>query len=383
MVIRKSKIKIEELINRLYTESNEYSKIFNNLESLLKLHRGIKINGLILISKEDLPSILKSWKFKDFNLKVTQLSKDIFHYTLMKSNKDEKLSLTGEFLLFKYEPLNNLYIVITHEKFRFFNNVMLRYFNLFYPLISRPFIDTAYMRVLLENFESTLENEKIRVSRCVTKNWIRNAGAKKKVGSDIQYTDLPFREVFEKVAENEEWIKSIDFNFVLEISKDDILQSEPSSYPKVYKLFRDTRFQCGYNFTLFYQRIVEGLANKTAKSYEFFDNRSRVKEDHFAVKPLAIIYDIGLFKDKKQNIRLIEALKSLKKSSISVIHANPYLHLSYLDYRDGSSCDIWVLSENKISIIPQIRSTPAALERLCECIFTGFREGQIKDLKGE
>jgi hypothetical protein len=239
------------------------------------------------------------------------------------------------------------------------------------------------MKVLLETYESNLKNEKIRVSRCVTKNWIRNVNAKKKVGSDIQYTDLPFREVFDNVSENEEWIKSIDFNVVAETSKDTTPINEHLFHSKFYKLFRDTRFQCSFNFTLFYQRMVEGIANKAAESFELFDNRSRIQEENFAVKPLAIIYDVGIFKDKKQNIRLIEALKSLKNSSISVIHANPYLHVSYLDYRDGSSCDIWVLSENKISIIPQIRSTPAALERLCECIFTGFREGIIKDFKGE
>ena len=348
----------------------------------MNLNKGVKINGLILTSKEDIINVLKNWHFKEFDLSNKQLGKDIFHFTLTRKHKEEKLILRGEFLLFKYSPQNNIYVVVTHENFRFFNNALVRYFNLFYPLISRPFIDTAYMKVLLETYESNLKFEKIRVSRCVTKNWIRNINAKKKVGSDIQYTDLPFREVFDKVSENEEWIKSIDFNLVAETSKD-IAMDNHVFHQKVYKLFRDTRFQCSFNFTLFYQRMIEGIANKAAESFELFDNRSRIQEENFAVKPLAIIYDVGIFKDKKQNIRLIEALKSLKNSSISVIHANPYLHVSYLDYRDGSSCDIWVLSENKISIIPQIRSTPAALERLCECIFTGFREGIIKDFKGE
>ena len=382
MAPSKTKIKIEDLIHNFYRHSNEYSKIFKNLDELLSLNKGIKINGLILTSKEDVIGVFKKWSFKEFTLNCEQVGNDIFHFTLLRKHKDEKLNLKGDFLLFKYSPQNNIYIVVTHENYRFFNTAMIRYFNLFYPLISRPFIDTSYMRILLEGYESVLKNEKIRVSRCVTKNWIRNINAKKKVGSDIQYTDLPFRDVFDKVSENEEWIKSIDFNFVTESSKDEIIVIQNYHQLKFYKLFRDTRFQCSYNFTLFYQRMIEGIANKAAESFELFDNRSRVKEDNFATKPLAIFYDVGIFKDKKQNFRLIEALKSIKNSSISVIHANPYLHVSYVDYRDGSSCDIWVLSENKISIIPQIRSTPAALERLCECIFTGFREGLIKDFRG-
>jgi hypothetical protein len=383
MVAIKSKIKVEEKINNFYKTSNEYSKIFKNLDDLLNLNKGIKINGLILSSKENLITLLKNWSFKDFILRSEQVGTDIFHFTLIRKHKEDKFILRGDFLLFKYSPQNNIYIVLTHENYHFFNQALIRYFNLFYPLISRPFIDTSYMRVLLETYESNLKNEKIRVSRCVTKNWIRNINAKKKVGSDIQYTDLPFRDVFDKVSENEEWIKSIDFNLVAESPKDAINIIQLSPHQKFYKLFRDTRFQCSFNFTLFYQRMIEGIANKAAESFELFDNRSRIKEENFATKPLAIFYDAGIFKDKKQNFRLIEALKGIKNSSISVIHANPYLHVSYVDYRDGSSCDIWVLSDNKISIIPQIRSTPAALERLCECIFTGFREGIIKDFRGD
>lgn len=382
MVQHKPKIKLEDLIQKFYDESNEYSKIFKNLDILLSINKGVKINGLILTSKEDIISIFKNWHFKEFDLHYDQLSEDIFHFTLVRKHNDEKLVLKGDFLLFKYSPQNNVYVVVTHENYRFFNHALTRYFNLFYPLISRPFIDTAYMKILLETYESNLRFEKIRVSRCVTKNWIRNIDAKKKVGSDILYTDLPFREVFDKVAENEEWIKSIDFNLVIESSKDVPLDIHVFQ-SKFYKLFRDTRFQCNFNFTLFYQRIIEGIANRAAESFALFDNRSRVQEENYTVKPLAIVYDVGIFKDKKQNIRLVEALKSIKNSSISVMHANPYLHVSYLDYRDGSSCDIWVLSENKISILPQIRATPAALERLCESIFTGFREGIIKDFKGE
>ena len=239
------------------------------------------------------------------------------------------------------------------------------------------------MRILLETYESNLKNEKIRIPRCVTKNLITNLNARKKVGSDIIYTDLPFRELFDKVAENDGWVKSLDFDLVFENSKDSIDSFQFFPHQKIYKIFRETSFQCSYNFTLFYQKIVERMANKAAESFELLDNRERIKEENYATKPFAILYNVEIFREKSQNRRLIDTLKNIRNSSISVLHANPYFHASYVDYLDGSSCDIWVLSNNRISIIPQIRSTPAALERLCENIFTGFREGKYLEKNGD
>ncbi len=368
------KLKIEDLITNLYENSNSDTLLFKNIDNILSRDKGVKINGLLLTSKEDIIKIFDSYKFFDFSWKYKSLGSDIYHFTLTKKVKKDNSLIQGDFLLFKYKPQNNIYLVITHGNYHFFKNGLIRLLNKFYPLISRPYIDTAFMRLLLETYESKLKNEKIWITRCVTK---------KIIGSDIHYTDLPFRDVFDKVLENEEWVKSIDFNLVFQSSKDTIYSEQPLMDHKFFKLFRDTRFQCNYDFTIFYQRLIEGMANKAAESFELFDKRERIKEENFTTKPLAIVYDISVFKDKNQNKILINALKKIKNSSVSVLHANPYLHVSYVDYNDGSSCDIWVLSENKISIIPQIRSTPAALERLCENIFTGFREGIVKDVRSQ
>lgn len=368
------RLKTEELITNLYENSITDKQLFKNIDNFLNRDSCLKINGLLLTSKDDIIEIFRSHKFFEFNWKHKLLGSDIYHFTLVKKVKKDNSFIKGDFLLFKYKPQKNIYIVITHENYRFFKNGLIPFLNKFYPLISRPYIDTAFMRLLLETYESKLISEKIWITRCVTK---------KAIGSDIHYTDLPFREVFDKVIENDEWIKSIDFNLVFQSSKDTINLKQPSMNHKFYKLFRDTRFQCNYNFSVFYERLIEGMANKVTESFELFDNRERIKEENFSLKPLAIIYDVGIFKDKNQNKHLIDALKKIKNSSVSVLHANPYLHVSYVDYNDGSSCDIWVLSENKISIIPQIRSTPAALERLCEHIFTGFREGVVKDFRSQ
>ena len=87
-----------------------------------------------------------------------------------------------------------------------------------------------------------------------------------------------------------------------------------------------------------------------------------------------------MFKDVKQNKRLIKAISELPKSTYTLYHGNPYVHASLVDYYDGSSYDIWVLSEDKITIVPQIKASFSSMSRLCEHIFKKFREGEIKEM---
>ena len=121
------------------------------------------------------------------------------------------------------------------------------------------------------------------------------------------------------------------------------------------------------------------IVNKAINDKELLSNRQRKKEENFKPKPIVIEYKIDIFRDKNQNRRLIEVLQGIPYSSLSVAHANPYLNCSFVDFKDGSSYDIWILSNNEITIIPQMRSTYASIERLSHHIFIGLREGLIKD----
>ena len=69
----------------------------------------------------------------------------------------------------------------------------------------------------------------------------------------------------------------------------------------------------------------------------------------------------------------------MKKTSLSVIHANPYIHLSVFDYYDGSSFNIWVLSTDRIIIVPQLKASFQSVKRLVNHIFDCYCEGDIED----
>jgi hypothetical protein len=50
-----------------------------------------------------------------------------------------------------------------------------------------------------------------------------------------------------------------------------------------------------------------------------------------------------------------------------------------LDYYDGSSFDVWVVSNNRIVVVPQFRGSLQAIKRLVNHIFDTYAEGQIED----
>jgi hypothetical protein len=97
-------------------------------------------------------------------------------------------------------------------------------------------------------------------------------------------------------------------------------------------------------------------------------------ENNGEIRPVFIEYSNNIFENVEQNKRLIKSLSEFPKSSYSVYHGNPYLHMSMVDYCDGSSYDIWVVSSNRLIIIPQLRATFNSLSRLCEHILKRFME---------
>jgi hypothetical protein len=93
-------------------------------------------------------------------------------------------------------------------------------------------------------------------------------------------------------------------------------------------------------------------------------------------EPIVIQFDEPIFRDEGWNEKFFENLAQLKNISIAELHKNPYVHLSVLDYLDGSSYGIWIVSDNEINIIPQARATVASMTRLLNHIYEKVKEGE-------
>ncbi len=94
------------------------------------------------------------------------------------------------------------------------------------------------------------------------------------------------------------------------------------------------------------------------------------------IRPLEINFEQELFKEKSNHANFIGMLSLLEDSSVSVLHGNPYIHLSIMDYIDGSSYDLWVVDSKQILLVPQLNSTIASLKRIVNHIYDYYAEGR-------
>lgn len=62
----------------------------------------------------------------------------------------------------------------------------------------------------------------------------------------------------------------------------------------------------------------------------------------------------------------------------SVYCDRPHLHMSLVDYTDGSSYDIWALLSDRLAIIPQIFASKRSMSRLVNHIFEKIGGGRLE-----
>jgi len=355
---------------------DDLKDIVNSIDSFLfSSNLRFDITTLVLISEDNLFEIIKSRKLKFFEFDYTKLGENIFSFNLIKKIRGSKKKRKSRFLLFKHN-IPNIYLIMTHVDFTKFRDDILSFLNKFYPKITRTFLNTSFIKNLLFNLEDNLKDVNLRITRISSRTRIVSEQAQKRIESDFKWTDISHKEEFRKVEDSDGWIKTLNFIFI----------SSPSSEHKLLSKYRDTYcqisrdgyFRCNQQYSEFFKLIIEKIISKNIDDYKLFNNRQRIEKDNFITKPIAIKYNVDIFKQKDQIKKLIDVLDKIPLSTLSVYHSNPHLHCVLVDFRDGSSYDIWILSNNKITIIPQMRCSFAALEQLCNNIFMGIKEGIIE-----
>lgn len=96
------------------------------------------------------------------------------------------------------------------------------------------------------------------------------------------------------------------------------------------------------------------------------------------VEPTVIVFAEKVFRDKGANAECVDAIAEMPDCSISKYHVDSHIHLSLVDYTDGSSYDIWVVTSDRLVIIPQIRASGASLRRLVNHILERICEGRVE-----
>ena len=313
-------------------------------------------------------------KFISFNLKNTKIMEESTPNVVVVFSTNEE----------------NVYIVFATSSTAFLENQIIPFFLRIYPKVSIPYLSSLQLRSILEKIPSEKEDNILIAKKVVTyarinEDIVIKGKTLKKLKesrtreSEVIYTLEPFSDAFNKAAENNAWIDKIIYDYFILDKKSGLYNTFHEAY-----LGRNGVFKVFTNFKFFISKVYPKIVELSGNTYSLYKDRQRLilkngEETITEPKTLKIVYGHEVFSDVKENKKLINVMGELENASISVFHGNPYVHLGLVDYRDGSSYDIWVLSIKEILITPQLRSTVASLNRIINHIFEKFEEGIVED----
>ena len=292
----------------------------------------------------------------------------LFKLTFLPKERKDKKELSGRFFIYKHPEYEKVYVALTIEPTIFFHRGLLPFLQGLYPKVVLTFITHKRLRKLLEDFKTNYHFTDLIITRASYRLRFVEEGKHKKIVPVVSWPDMDLKEAFDWVYQNNGWFQSLQFDAV----KDHLISTQVSFTRQ--GVVRTTRF-----FPNVFEAFILPVCKTIHDNIKIFQNRSRREYEDLAAKPLVIDFGFELFTEISENEKFIRAMKGFTTASISVLHGNPYIHMSIIDYLDGSTFDLWVLSSTKIIIVPQMKGSFPAIKRLVNHIFDNYAEGSIKD----
>lgn len=350
----------------LYSHRHENPQVFMDYVSTLVRDTNLRMNLLMVISKKPIFEELAEWMPENFTVEMIN-TEPVFTIRVVKETKTERRA-TALATIVKYKQNLPVYLVISDSKTGIFKEVIAKLMDKHFPSISRVFLTNSELHMIFSNLEEST-NYRIQVKSSVGKK--RLPGENKRE-SQVTYTDLPYSEVFEQIEAQDQWVQSVRY----------YSKREPGSEPNTEffsgLISRSGFFSIRRNSVPLFKTIIP-LAIKYASARNAYLRVREEKASNPKPEPIVVKFAEDIFADISKNKQFVDALVEMDSSSISEYHSNPYIHLSLLDYLDGSSYDIWVVSANRIVIIPEFRASAGSMTRLLNHIFERVKEGEIED----
>lgn len=280
--------------------------------------------------------------------------------------KEEKIK--GCFFVYELQDYKEVYVCLTIESNKFFSRVLLPFIKHLYPKASMTFITHKRLKKLLEEFQIKNQFADLIITRASQRLRFEEEGKHKKIVPMVSWPDMELKEAFDWVYQNNGWFQTLQF----EARRNSRVLTNVS-------FTRQGVIRTNRLFSEVFESFILPVCKTIHENIQIFGHRSRLENENLSAKPLMIEFETEQFIDVSDNTKFIQAMKRFKSSSISILHGNPYIHLSIIDYFDGSTFDLWVLKSNQLVIVPQMKGTILSIKRLINHIFDTYAEGRIKD----
>lgn len=188
--------------------------------------------------------------------------------------------------------------------------------------------------------------------------------------AEISYKKRPYPVVFRKAREGGNYIDSLNF---------DVRSDEGTELVASINRNGGTKIHDG-NVSIFFNHLLENYVHLGTEKDDLFTGKERNAQSG-EVEEIELRFDSPVFQSPKDNELLISVLSDLSRSSVTVYHANPYAHLSVLDFNDGSSCDVFVTDPETVAIVPSYRGSNNFLMRISDKLYRELDESSIHYLE--
>ena len=348
----------------LYGQRQNYDDMVQTVESMVC--EGAKINAL-MVRSDDLRGALESWVPKQY-IAIAKSLGDKTVLNLEKRDMPPESNATRLQIAIAEIPDNAThYCAVSDCKLAVFNGVFMQFIYKHSTNISNLFLTNDDMKSMLDSIESQGYTVAVKYGSTKGREYVTGAPE-----SGTMITTKSIATFFATL--DKEGKAAITVRYT---ANPNIPSKRGGRAELRGTITRECRFSASGKADVLFKTIIpKALSLPHDRNRRIEESAKSAGSD--AVEPAVIIFDKKIFKDKGRNRRYVDMIAKMPNSSISEYHVNPHIHLSLVDYTDGSSYDIWVVTSDKLVIIPQIRASGASLKRLVNHIFKHMGEGNVK-----
>lgn len=299
----------------------------------------------------------------------------VTYYSLVRQfGRKRKQEVSGSFVTVKtHRP--DVWLVVAVNTSSFWRFALAKLVDALYPYAVRPFFTQPELQEFVHGIQRQVPQDGVRIMRISTRERLRSAKSRKRYESSLRWTDADPDTTFREAAAENVWFRSVAI---------EIRTETPNRLNGVQATISKQGFFSSTGGTgLFHSTVLIPMVDLAHERLRFLSKRDRRATPASEPRPLKIRYGTDVFANREQILRFVEVMRRFKHGTCSVLHGNPYVHVSLVDNIDFSSADVWVLNRDDVLIVPQVRTSEAALRRIVSHIFENFREGKLGEYKEE
>ena len=154
-----------------------------------------------------------------------------------------------------------------------------------------------------------------------------------------------------------------------------------TSRPKILTVTRDCRFTArrgtGVLFGAMLPRAADLAAGRAEMMSAVAKTAGRRSADHLVVR-----FKKRVFADPGENRAHVDAIGAMPYTALIDYHRDPLIHISLVDYGDCSTYDIFVLANDRLTIIPGFSASVESMSRLVNHAMERFGDATVEKRDG-